>query len=795
MDSSHCCHAADGITSSDPAPASSHSCPPTHKRGNVLELVFMHPSPATHMTATPLHISDHHLVSFTITLPVLPKTSLSSTMDFLCPLSTKRRKTSSSPWLSDVLHNNRRELRSAERKWKKSQLDTDLISYCTLLSKFSLDVTSAKTSFYKEKIETSAQDPQKLHNIFSSLLNPPAPPAPSSLTAKDFATFYTEKIEKIRQTFTSASTSSTSHSHHSVTPSLKRLSTVAAEEVLQIIRSCNPTTCPLDPIPSTMLQTISPDLLPFITTVINGSLTSGHVTTVFKKARVIPILKKPALDLSDISNYRPESWNMWNSMGMVCFLPGWSLISVHNIIQRFRESGTISVRKGQGRKTILDARDLRALRRHCITYRNATVMEITTWAQEYFQKTLSVNTIHRAIRRCRLKLYRSKKKPYLNMIQKRRRFLWAKAHLKWTVAKWKTVLWSDESKFEVLFGKLGRHVIRTKEDKDNPSCYQRSVQKPASLMVLGCMSACGMGSLHIWKGTINAERKLSGRKKCGRKRCTTNRENRSLMRTVKQNPFKNLSELHKEWTEAGVKASRSTTHRRVKEFGYSCRIPLVKPLLNHRQRQTRLTWAKEKKNWTVAQWSKVLFSDESKFCISFGNQGPRVWRKGGEAHSPSCLKSSVKFPQSVMIWGAMSSAGVGPLCFLKTKVTAPVYQEILEHFMLPSADQLFEDADFIFQQDLAPAHTAKSTKSWLNDHGVGVLDWPANSPDLNPIENLWGIVKRKMRNKSPKNADELKATVKETWASIPPQQCHKLITSMPRPIEAVIKAKGAPTKY
>ncbi len=111
--------------------------------------------------------------------------------------------------------------------------------------------------------------------------------------------------------------------------------------------------------------------------------------------------------------------------------------------------------------------------------------------------------------------------------------------------------------------------------------------------------------------------------------------------------------------------------------------------------------------------------------------------------------------------------------------------------MLPSADQIFKDADFIFQQDLAPAHTAKSTKIWLNDHGVGVLDWPANSPDLNPKENL----RPKMRNKRPKNADELKATVKETWAFIPPQQCHKLITSMPRRIEAVIKAKGAPAKY
>ncbi len=151
----------------------------------------------------------------------------------------------------------------------------------------------------------------------------------------------------------------------------------------------------------------------------------------------------------------------------------------------------------------------------------------------------------------------------------------------------------------------------------------------------------------------------------------------------------------------------------------------------------------------------------------------------------------MKFPQSVMIWAAMSSAGVGPLCFLKSTVNAAIYQEILEHFMLPSADKLYGDADFIFQQELAPAHTSKGTKSWFNDHGVTVLDWPANTPDLNPIENLWSIVKRKMRDTRPNNADELKATVKETWASIPPQQCLKLITSMPRRIEAVIKAKGA----
>ncbi len=242
---------------------------------------------------------------------------------------------------------------------------------------------------------------------------------------------------------------------------------------------------------------------------------------------------------------------------------------------------------------------------------------------------------------------------------------------------------------------------------------------------------------------------------------------------MKQNPFKNVGEIHKEWTAAGVSASRTTTHRRMQDMGFSCRIPCVKPLLNNRQPQKHLAWAKDKKDWTAA----------------------RVWRKRGEAQSPRCLRSSVKFPQSVMIWGAMSSAGVGPLCFLRSKVNTAIYQEVLEHFMLPAADQLYGDADFIFQQDLAPAHSAKATSTWFKDHGIPVFNWPANSPDLNPIENLWGIVKRKMQYARPNNAEELKAAIKATWASITSEQCHRLIDSMPRRIAAVIQAKGAPTKY
>ncbi len=137
---------------------------------------------------------------------------------------------------------------------------------------------------------------------------------------------------------------------------------------------------------------------------------------------------------------------------------------------------------------------------------------------------------------------------------------------------------------------------------------------------------------------INREAK--GRKRCGRKKCTSNGYNRTLERIVKQNPFKNVGEIHKEWTAAGVSPSRTTTHRRMQDMGFSCRIPCVKPLLNNRQRQKRLIWAKDKKDCTAAEWSKVMFSDESKFCISFGNQGPRVWRKRGEAQNRRCLRFS-----------------------------------------------------------------------------------------------------------------------------------------------------------
>lgn len=204
---------------------------------------------------------------------------------------------------------------------------------------------------------------------------------------------------------------------------------------------------------------------------------------------------------------------------------------------------------------------------------------------------------------------------------------------------------------------------------------------------------------------------------------------------------------------AEVSASRATTHRRIQDMSYNCQIPCVKPLDIIR---SVLPGQQRKRTGLLLSSPKYSF-------IYYTN----------------CLRSSVKFLQSLIIWGAMVSTGDGPLCFIKSKIIAAICQELLEHFMHLSADKLYGDTDFIFQQDFAPVHTAKSTATWFNHIGITVFHWSGHSPDLK--------VNRKMRDTRSNKADELKAAIKATLASITPQY-HRLIASMPR-IDAVIHAK------
>lgn len=148
-----------------------------------------------------------------------------------------------------------------------------------------------------------------------------------------------------------------------------------------------------------------------------------------------------------------------------------------------------------------------------------------------------------------------------------------------------------------------------------------------------------------------------------------------------------------------------------------------------------------------------------------------------------------------MVWGCCSAAGVGRLHHIDTKMNTAVFIEVLEQNLLASRRALRLPRDYVFMQDNDPKHAAKATKHWLADHGVQVLNWPSDSPDLNPIEHLWDHLKREFAGAGRVAANEIFAKVSDSWNQIPADVVRRLVDSMPHRLAAVIKARGGHTNY
>lgn len=228
------------------------------------------------------------------------------------------------------------------------------------------------------------------------------------------------------------------------------------------------------------------------------------------------------------------------------------------------------------------------------------------------------------------------------------------------------------------------------------------------------------------------------------------------------------------------------------------RIPRKKPFLNVQQRKKRLEWAKEHASWTMDQWKKVIWSDETRISI-FGSDGLfYVRRRPGEECLPECLRPTMKHPVCIMIWGCMSWHGIGRIQVINGMLNAVRYvQEVLEPKLLPSVHDIYGDsAEFIFQQDGAPCHTARHCLKWFKDKNIELLDWPGNSPDLNPIENLWSRLKKAVATQHPSNKHDLiEAVIKSWFHIITPDNLKSLVESMPYRCKAVVASKGYPTRY
>uniref|UniRef100_A0A3P8T2P1 Tc1-like transposase DDE domain-containing protein n=1 Tax=Amphiprion percula TaxID=161767 RepID=A0A3P8T2P1_AMPPE len=262
---------------------------------------------------------------------------------------------------------------------------------------------------------------------------------------------------------------------------------------------------------------------------------------------------------------------------------------------------------------------------------------------------------------------------------------------------------------------------------------------------------------------------------CGRKHLSTPRDDRALIRSCVMNRRQTSRDLKNEWALSRNVTSGLNSHRARK-----------KPFINERQRKTWLLFVGDHKDWTVDDWAKVLFSDESNFQLMPTTANLLAWRKPAEAYKPDCLAPTMKHGcESVTIWGCLSMDGTGQIQLATMK-----------NSLFPSAGKVFlASNDWIFQQDNAPCHTARSDKAWMENQNIGTMPWPAQSPFLNPIENLWKIIKRKMENQKPKNKANLFEYAQQEWAAMTAELCQKLVESMPRCMAAVIRSNGCAIKY
>lgn len=285
----------------------------------------------------------------------------------------------------------------------------------------------------------------------------------------------------------------------------------------------------------------------------------------------------------------------------------------------------------------------------------------------------------------------------------------------------------------------------------------------------------------------------------GRKKSTNARDERYLVNTSLRNRRFTSSELSRALAAArNVIVSARTVRRRLNEGRLHSRRPATAPLLTREHRVMRLRFAREHVNWTIDNWKRVLFSDETRVSLNSPDGRQRVWRRPGERFASCNISPRIPFfGGSIMFWGGICFEGRTDLVPIRGRsMNADFYVEnILEEHVMPFAP--FVGDNFIFMQDNARPHVARQVMDYLQFVNIEAMGWPPRSPDMNPIEHLWDSLKRAVRRHipAPTNLRELEHVVLAEWQNIPQETIQNLIRSMPRRMEAVIRARGGPTRY
>jgi transposase len=290
--------------------------------------------------------------------------------------------------------------------------------------------------------------------------------------------------------------------------------------------------------------------------------------------------------------------------------------------------------------------------------------------------------------------------------------------------------------------------------------------------------------------------KRSGRPIVFTKRCMT-----ALSRIVKQNRLATISEICAEFfASTSVRVCEKTIKRKLHILGYSKRVPAKKVVIREVNRKKRLQYCRGKLTWTVNnKWKRVIFSDEMTIVIK-PNGRVKLWRKVEEKWSVLHLCFLHVGPQAtlkLMVWGCIGYDKVGPLVFVDGTMNSAKYIGVLGNHFLPFVAEHYRGQRWYLQEDNASIHRSAQTEEWKRQHRIPAFFWPPQSPDLNPVENVWNVLKNNVRKhiRDIKCVADLRDTLTTCWNSLTVTYLHSLYESLPRRCQQVLRRKGHMTKY
>ena len=292
-------------------------------------------------------------------------------------------------------------------------------------------------------------------------------------------------------------------------------------------------------------------------------------------------------------------------------------------------------------------------------------------------------------------------------------------------------------------------------------------------------------------GSVTPKRKG----KCGRKRKTTPKDDAYLIRESVKDPRKTSDAIKTTLGEKGIEIS-STVRRRLLEVGRKAYHPVKKQLLTKTMKTKRYKWGLKYKNWTKEDWRRVIFSDETHMFVQ-GQRNQHVRRSQNEKIRNAHIDQRVKHPQKKMFWGCFSFYGIGSLHPVEGMMRSQQYIEVVQRRVIPEMNRLFPDGSGVFQQDLAPCHTSKQVKKFMNENHIKLLECPRNSRDLHLIENLWSICKQRLRTMDCTSKEKLIQALIQVRYKYPQilKDCSKLVDSMPKRIKMLLNNRGGHIMY